>query len=303
MDAIATESLVKRYGDRRGIDGVSLRVPAGSLFGFIGPNGAGKTTTIRILLGLLFPTAGHARLFGRDVVADGPAARAGVGYVPGESHVYPDLRVGELLAFLGRFHAGDPRRRRAELAEALDLDLGARAIDLSLGNRKKVAITAALQHRPRLVVLDEPTNGLDPVVRAGLFDLLRAEAAAGTTVFFSSHALAEVQAVCQQVAVLREGRLVAVDDVEALRGRETRRVSASFERGGSAEVLAGLPGIDRLSRDGTAVTFLYDGAMPALLRALAAAAPSDVRIEEPSLEEIFLRHYAPRAPGGHHVDA
>src|SRR5215510_11524659 len=167
MHAIEIDALTKRYGARRGIENVTFSVPAGTMFGFIGPNGAGKTTTIRLLLGLIFPTSGAARLFGRDVAA-GPAARAGVGYVPGETSLYPAMRVADLLAFAGRFHPGDHARRRAELAEAFDVDLAARAGELSLGNRKKVAIVAALQHRPRLVVLDEPTSGLDPVIKARL---------------------------------------------------------------------------------------------------------------------------------------
>ncbi len=296
MHAIEIDSLTKRYGRRRGIEDVTFSVPAGTMFGFIGPNGAGKTTTIRLLLGLIFPTAGAARLFGRDVATAGPAARAGVGYVPGETSLYPAMRVRDLLAFLGRFHPGDHARRRAELADAFDLDLAARAGELSLGNRKKVAIAAALQHRPRLAVLDEPTNGLDPVIKSRLFEVLREDVAAGSTVFFSSHALAEVQAECRAVAVVSEGRLVAVDDIAALRGRHARRVRATFD--GSPVALAGVPGVLGLVRDGTTATFLYEGPMAALLAVLAAAAPTDVQIVEPSLEEIFLHYYA---KGGDHV--
>jgi ABC-2 type transport system ATP-binding protein len=287
--AIELERLTKRYGVHRGIDDVSFSVPAGTIFGFIGPNGAGKTTTIRVLLGLIAPTAGAARVLGRDVVTDGPAARADVGYVAGETNLYPRMRTGELLAWLGEFHAGDHAARRRELAAALELDLGARTDELSLGNKKKVAIVGALQHRPSLIVLDEPSNGLDPVVRARLHDLLREEAARGATVFFSSHELAEVQAVCKSVAVLREGKLAAVGEVATLRGREVRRVRA---RGGALASVEQLNGVAGFARDGEHVTFLYDGPMPALLAALAAAAPDDVRIDEPSLEEIFLRYYA-----------
>jgi ABC-2 type transport system ATP-binding protein len=292
--AIELERLTKRYGVHRGIDDVSFRVPAGAIFGFIGPNGAGKTTTIRVLLGLIAPTSGAARVFGRDVVTDGPAVRAEIGYVAGETHLYPRLSAGELLAWLAGFHAGEHAARRRELATALDLDLGARTDDLSLGNRKKVAIVGALQHRPRLIVLDEPSNGLDPVVRARLHELLRDEAARGATVFFSSHELAEVQAVCKSVAVLREGKVAAVGDVATLRGREVRRVRARCGALGSLDDLAGVAGV---ARDGDDVTFLYDGPMPALLAVLAAAAPDDVRIDEPSLEEIFLRYYAPTESG------
>jgi ABC-2 type transport system ATP-binding protein len=295
--AIEFDRLTKRYGAARGIDEVSFRVPARTIFGFIGPNGAGKTTTIRILLGLIAPSAGAARVFGRDVATAGATARASIGYVPGESHFYPRQSAGALLAYLGRFHPGDHAARRRELAALLELELGRRTEDLSLGNRKKVGVIAALQHRPRLIVLDEPSNGLDPVIRARLHELLRDEVARGATIFLSSHELAEVQAVCRGVAVLREGRVIAVGDVETLRGREVRQVRAAFARPEAADPAAAelerLAGVAELARDGAVVRFLYDGPTPALLAALAAAAPVDVRIDEPSLEEIFLRYYAP----------
>lgn len=294
MFAIELEALTKRYGAQRGIEDITLQVPSGTLFGFIGPNGSGKSTTIRTLLGLLQPTSGRARLLGRDVVTAGPAARLAVGYVPGETHFY-DLRVDELLRYIGRFHPGDHDKRRRELVEAFELDLRARALDLSLGNRKKVSIVAALQHRPRLVVLDEPTNGLDPVMQGRLFEVLEEEVTRGATVFFSSHVLSEVQRVCRTVAVLSEGRLVAVEDVEKLRGRQVRRVRATFAEPPEAlPSLTSLAGVDGLAREERSVSFLYGGPMPALLAALAEAAPVDVSIEEPSLEEIFLRHYARR---------
>jgi ABC-2 type transport system ATP-binding protein len=305
MEAIAIDHLTKRYGDRRGIEDATFHVEAGEIFGFIGPNGAGKTTTIRILLGLLAPTSGTARLFETDVVAGGAAARAGVGYVAGESHLYPDLRAGELLAYLARFHRGDCAGRARELASLLDLDLAVPAGELSLGNQKKVAIIAALQHAPRLLVLDEPTSGLDPVIKARLFDLLRDRVAGGATVFFSSHALAEVEAVCGRVAIVNEGRIVAIDDVGALRRRAMRRVVAGFDGGGSGDALAGLArtlaGVQDFERHGATIAFLYRGEIPPLLDALAAAGPSDVRIEEASLEDVFLHDFAPAAPRGRHV--
>jgi ABC-2 type transport system ATP-binding protein len=288
--AIAVTGLTKRYGARRGIDGVTFEVPASTLFGFIGPNGAGKTTTIRILLGLLRPLSGSARLFGVDAVADGPAARAGIGYVPSETNLYPRMRVRELLAYFGSFHAGDHAPRRRELVELLEVDVGARASELSLGNRKKVAIVAALQHRPRLAILDEPSTGLDPVMQARLHELLRGEVARGATVFFSSHALAEVQSVCKTVAVVREGKLLAVEDVASLRARAVRRVRASFA--GAPPELGALPGVAQVERGDHALAFVYAGEPAPLLEALARARPKDVTIEEPSLDDIFLRFYA-----------
>jgi ABC-2 type transport system ATP-binding protein len=294
MNAIELEGLSKSYGGRRGIAEVTLAVPAASLFGFIGPNGAGKTTTIRILLGLLAPTAGSARLFGRD--CRDARAREGVGYVPGETHLMPGMRVGALLAYLGAFHPGDHTRRRDELARTLDLDLAAPTDDLSLGNKKKVAIVAALQFAPRLVVLDEPTSGLDPVVRARLFDVLRDAVAGGATVFLSSHVLAEIEALCRRVAIVADGRVVSVGDVVDLRRRAMRHVSASFDGGGDSGVLINLlrrlDGVSELAHHGTEVRFAYRGAMPPLLDALAAAAPADVRVDAATLEDIFLDDFA-----------
>jgi ABC-2 type transport system ATP-binding protein len=245
-----------------------------------------------VLLGLLRPTSGRARILGRDIEQRGPAAREGVTYVPGETNFYNELRVQELLTYFGRYHAGDHARRRAELVEAFDLDLGARAGDLSLGNRKKVAIVAALQTRPRLVILDEPTSGLDPVMQSRLFDVLQDCVREGATAFFSSHVLSEVQRVCRTVAVVNEGRLVAVEDVDTLRARQLHHVRASgMESPTASGTLAALSGVDRFARDDGTVSFYYGGPMPVLLEALAAARPMNVRIEEPSLEEIFLRHY------------
>jgi ABC-2 type transport system ATP-binding protein len=287
--AIAVEGLTKRYGARRGIEDVTFEVPEGSLFGFIGPNGAGKTTTIRILLGLLRPLAGSARLFGSDAVAHGPAARAGIGYVPSETNLYPRMRVRDLLAYLGSFHPGAHDARRRELVDVLEVDMAARAHELSLGNRKKVAIVAALQHRPRLAILDEPSTGLDPVMQTRLHDVWRGEVARGATLFFSSHVLAEVQAVCKTVAVVREGRLLAVEDVASLRERALRRVRAAFAS--EPPELAALAGVQRVARGDRSLEFLYAGAPAPLLEALARARPTSVTIEEPSLDDIFLRFY------------
>jgi ABC-2 type transport system ATP-binding protein len=288
--AIELSHVDKSYGPRRGIEDVSLDVPIGTLFGFIGPNGAGKTTTIRILLGLLAPTRGVARLFGVScATAD---ARESVGYVAGETHLVPGMRVSRLLAYLGSFHAGDHRARRAELVARFDLDPDAPTDDLSLGTKRKVALVAALQHAPRLLVLDEPTSGLDPIIRARLCDTLRDEVGRGTTVFLSSHVLSEVEALCSRVAVIANGRLVTVDDVTALRARKVRRVSATFAGGGDGTALQRLAtlmaGVSGLERHGTSITFSYRGPMPPLLDALAASSPTDVQIDTPSLEDVFL---------------
>jgi ABC-2 type transport system ATP-binding protein len=289
MHAIEVKQVTKSYRGRRGIVDVSFDVPEGAVFGFIGPNGAGKTTTIRILLGLLQPNNGDARLFGVDVTADGPRARSGVGYVPGETNLYPRMRVADLLAYYGRFHDGDHSARRRELVERFELDVSARASELSLGNRKKVALVVAFQHKPRLAILDEASTGLDPVMQARLHELLGEEAARGATVFFSSHVLSEVQTVCKQVAIIGGGKLLAVEDVAALRARAVRRVRVTFDDDVTS---IQLPNSHEVQRNGRSLSFLYDGPAPALLDALARAAPLDVTIEEPSLDDIFMRYYA-----------
>lgn len=302
---IAFERLTKLYPGGRGVRDLELQIERGEMFGFIGPNGAGKSTAIRTLLGLLFPTAGQVRLLGRDATREGPQLRARVGYLPSEPRLYDGMTVGEILAHTGRFFAGDTWARRRELAAAIDLDLSRRADDLSLGNKKKVALVAALQHAPEVLVLDEPTSGLDPLVQARLFELLRAERGRGATVFFSSHVLSEVERECERVAIIREGRIVEVARVEALRARQVKRVRARVK--GEATRLAGLAGVRELQREGADhgsedrgvnLRFVFAGAVPELLAALAAEQVEDVTIEEPSLEEVVLSRYGPEAGGG-----
>jgi ABC-2 type transport system ATP-binding protein len=287
MSAISLNQLTKHYGARRGVADVTFEVAAGSLFGLIGPNGAGKSTTIRTLLGLLRPTRGSARLLGEDVTTHGPRCRARVGYVPGENQFDPSLTVAEVLAFRAAFHRGDHRARQAELLDTFELERSARAEELSLGNKKKLALVAALQHRPEVLVLDEPTNGLDPVMQARLFDVLEAEAKRGVAVLFSSHVLSEVQRVCRTVAVLTDGRVAAIEDIETLRRRQLRRVHVQ----GAVAGLEQVAGVRDWQPTARGAVFLFAGEPPPLLAALAARALSDVRIEEPSLEEIVLQHY------------
>lgn len=288
MSALSLKQLTKRYGARRGIEAIDLEVPEGVLYGLIGPNGAGKSTTLRTLLGLLRPTGGQALLLGLDATRDGAKARAQVGYVPGENQFDPGLTVQQVLEWRAGLYPGEHRSRQRQLMETFELEPLARADDLSLGNKKKLAIVAALQHRPKLLILDEPTNGLDPVMQSRLFEVLQAEVREGVTVLFSSHVLSEVQRVCRTVAVLAEGRLRAVEDVEALRRRQLRRVHVV---GADLERLRQLPGSSRFEATAQGGSLLYAGALPPLLTALAAMAPTDLRIEEPSLEEIVMQHY------------
>ena len=200
--------LTKNYGKARGVTDLTLHVPAGSCFGFIGPNGAGKSTTIRTLLGLISPTSGSAEVLGLDCVKDRPAILAQVGYMPSEAMFYPDMRVSEVIRLSAGLRKRDCREEAGALCEALELNVRKRIRELSLGNRKKVSIVCAMQHRPRLYVLDEPTSGLDPLVQRAFWSQLEERRREGATVFLSSHVLYEVQRYCDRAAIIREGRLV-----------------------------------------------------------------------------------------------
>ena len=213
---IKTTNLTKSYGKARGVTGLTLHVPEGSCFGFIGPNGAGKSTTIRTLLGLLSPTSGSAKIMGLDCVRERTAILSQVGYMPSEAMFYPNLRASEVIRLSADLRRRDCRRDAAALCEALELDGKKRIRELSLGNRKKVSIVCAMQHRPRLYVLDEPTSGLDPLVQRAFWSLLEERRREGATVFLSSHVLYEVQRYCSRAAIIREGRLVIEGTVEAL---------------------------------------------------------------------------------------
>jgi ABC-2 type transport system ATP-binding protein len=296
MTAIEFDGLSKVYRGGQGVRDLRLTVLEGEVFGFIGPNGAGKSTTIRTLLGLLRTTGGEARIFGQRAQV-GAHARGDVGYVPSEPGVYERLTVGDMLAYFGRFRSQDTSARRAELCAAFDLDPTRRADDLSLGNRKKVALVAAMQHFPRLLVLDEPTSGLDPVVQQRLFELLEGERRRGVTVFFSSHVLAEVERVCNRVALIKAGRLVEVADVAALRARQTRRVHLALAGPDAMPGVLSCPGVEGVNRQGSQLSFELSAALPPVLEALAVdcrqGTVTDVRIDRPSLEEVVLKHYQP----------
>lgn len=289
MNPIELSHLTKFYGSNRGVEDLSLTVHEGEIYGFIGPNGAGKSTTIRALLGLIRPTSGSARLFGRDCISDGPEARRQVGYLPGEVFYYENMRVIELLNYSAGFYPGDHSRRIRELAECMELDLDRRIGELSFGNKKKVGIVQGLLHEPRLLLLDEPTAGLDPLMQQRFFDLLRAENARGVTVFFSSHILSEVQRLCHRVAVLRQGRLVAEQTLETLRAQSCSRVRLSARHPAPEQFRA--DGISDLHISGSEVSLLYCGSPGDLLDLLRGLCLHSLWIEEPSLEEIFLHYY------------
>lgn len=287
MQAIQTENLTKFYGRARGIEGLDLEVEAGEFFGFIGPNGAGKSTTIRTLLGLIAPTGGSARVLGLDIRTQRQEILRQVGYLPAEAFFYPGQRVRDVLRLSAGLRRKDCTATARELCRRLQLDTSARVDALSFGNRKKVGIVCALQHDPALLILDEPTGGLDPLMQREFFSILRERNAAGATVFLSSHILSEVQRHCTRAGVIRDGRLIACGKVEDLADTGARRV---LVRGNPD--LTGLPGVRGLENLEDGVRFLYSGPMQPLLQTLAAAPVRDVQITEPDLEEVFLHYYA-----------
>ena len=288
--AIQTERLTKYYGQvvrTKGIENVSLSVETGDFFGFIGPNGAGKSTTIRILLGLIAPTAGRAQVFGRDVGKDRVRILADVGYLPAEAAFYSGMRVRDVLQLSARLHRRDCRQETALLCERLELDVNKKVDELSLGNRKKVGIVCALQHKPSLYILDEPTSGLDPLMQREFYALLQERNREGATVFLSSHVLSEVARYCRHAGIIRQGELIAVDAVEKLCHAGVKRVTL---RG--TEAVPPLAGIRDVRAEDNGVTFLFSGQTPELIRALAGLPFDDMTVADPDLEEIFLHYYA-----------
>jgi ABC-2 type transport system ATP-binding protein len=290
MDAIATHELCKSYGRCEALHNLNLDVPSGSLFGFLGPNGAGKTTVIRILLGLLRASAGQARLFGLDAWQAGPRARAEVGYLPGDVRFDDHLTGRQTLSFFAAARRQDARAEIKRLGARFDVDLDLRVRSYSRGMKQKLGLIQVLMHRPRLLLLDEPTTALDPLIRRILNEELRTVAGEGRTVLFSSHTLSEVEELCDQVAILREGRLVVRDTIAALRARAPRRVELRFDAGAAApaEVPPGLAVVEQTERR---LTGTWTGPLQGLVVWLARCQVEDVSIGAPSLEDVFLAHY------------
>lgn len=283
---IKTENLTKYYGKARGIIGLDLEVKQGECFGFIGPNGAGKSTTIRTLLGLISPTSGSAKVLGKDIVTQKQDILRETGYLPSEAVFYSGMKVRDILKLSADLRGKDCSKEAAVLCERLDLDITRKAEDLSFGNRKKVAIVCALQSNPSLLILDEPTGGLDPLMQHEFFEIIRERNQSGTTVFISSHILSEVQNNCTRAAVIREGRIIACDNVDELGRSNAKRVSISGEID-----LAGLEGIKDLQTGERNTSFLYSGDMNTLIQRLSKCKVADLSISEPDLEEIFLHYY------------
>jgi ABC-2 type transport system ATP-binding protein len=291
--AVRAEQLTKSYGPVRALDALDLTVVAGEVFGFLGPNGAGKSTTIRLLLGQARPTAGRAWILGVPA-ADVAAAHARLAHVPADVALWPALTGAETLELLANLGPGTDRAYRDELVERFGLDPSKRARAYSSGNRQKVALVAAFATRAPLLVLDEPTSGLDPLMEQQFRSAVREARDRGQAVFLSSHQLAEVEAVCDRVGILRDGRLVDVAEVTALRALHRTEVEAVVA--GPVPDLSGVPGVSAAQVDAGRLRFSLTGSPAPALRALAAADVTALRLHEPSLEEIFLGYYGAVRP-------
>lgn len=291
VNALEVSGLAKQFGSMRALGGVSFSVAPGEVFGYLGPNGAGKTTTLRILLGLMRASAGSASIFGRR--AGDPASRADIGFVPGDLRLYTDMTAAATLDYFARFRPDKPPRLRAMLVDALGVDgatLDKRVKFLSHGTRQKIGLIAAMQHDPALLLLDEPTNGLDPLVQRAFRRIVCDFASRSRTVFLSSHVLSEVEAVCNRVAILRQGELVALETIDRLREKVVRKLSVRF-RGEMPAGLQSLAGVARSEVHGCEASLWVQGDVNPLLRALAATDVDSLVFPEAQLEDIFLGYY------------
>jgi ABC-2 type transport system ATP-binding protein len=293
---ISTQGLTKHYGAIEALNDLTLDVRPGEIFGFLGPNGAGKSTAIRTLLGFLHPTSGSARVLGLDVVDDSVEIRRLTGYLPGGVALYDSMTGEQVLDYLARLQ-GRRAHRRAELVERLRMpasDLRRRIRDYSRGMRQKIGVIQALQHDPELAILDEPSEGLDPLMQQAFYGILADLRAEGRTIFFSSHILSEVERVCDRVGIIRHGRLMAVHEVRELLARRRRKISIRWR--GAAPDPATLPGVDDVTVDGDRLFGTLHGDISEFVRAIASPSLEDLTIEPASLEEAFLEYYADDAP-------
>jgi ABC-2 type transport system ATP-binding protein len=292
---IEAERLTKSYGSHRGIIDVDLAIQEGEVFGFLGPNGAGKTTTIRTFLDLIRPTSGVARVFGIESSVDPVAIHRRVGYIPGEFALYDRLTGGQTIQYFANLRGGVDPHYQQDLIGRLDLDPSRRFKEYSKGNKQKVGIVIALQHRPDLLVLDEPTSGLDPLVQQSFFGLVQEAKAEGRTVFLSSHILGEVEKTCARVAIIREGRIVKTDTVEALRDLAHHQVELRFTNTVPVAAFESLPGVSDVVADDHVLRLRVTGAITPVVRAAAQYDLLDFVSREPSLEETFLAQYGRQA--------
>ncbi len=289
MNTIEIKNLTKYYGKAKGCENVSFEVKQGEIFGFIGPNGAGKSTTIRTMLSLIYPTSGEITIFGKDAIQYGPEIRKEIGYLPSEIFYYDKMKVIDLLKYSASFYKKDCTERIYELAEIMELDLNRRIQDLSYGNKKKVGIVQGLLHSPKLLVLDEPTSGLDPLMQQKFFRLIAEENKKGATVLFSSHILSEVQQLCDRVAIIKEGEIVSIQDIQELKHDNYKKFHITGTGLNSGRF--NMEGVMNLEESDEDVKFLFKGDINVIVSELSKLNLKDVVIEEPTLEEIFMHYY------------
>lgn len=288
---ITLRGLTKYYGRIRGIEDVDLQVNGGEIFGYLGPNGAGKTTTIRLLLDFIRPDRGQALVFGLDARRDGVRVRGKLGYLPGELALYGNFTVQEMLRFLFGLRKGADWGFAAELAKRLDCPWRQKIASLSQGNKRKVGLIQALMHRPELIILDEPSGGLDPLVQQELYAILRDCRAHGQTVFLSSHNLAEVEKICDRVGIIRNGRIAAVEKIADLQTRSLRNVEIRFAGPVPPRLFAGLPNVRVVEEGNGSVKCRVQGDIDSLIKELSRYDVADFLCQYPTLEEIFLAYY------------
>ncbi|MCC6616949.1 MAG: ABC transporter ATP-binding protein [Anaerolineae bacterium] len=295
LPIIEINGLTKTYAGRKGghkaLDSLTLNAYQGEILGYLGPNGAGKTTTIRLLLDLIRPTSGSARMFGLDVNHDSVAIRKRIGYLPAELALWENQTSLEIIRYFGRARGGVDMRYVRELAERLEFDLTKKIRQYSTGNKRKIGLILALMHKPDLLILDEPSSGLDPLMQQLFIQLLREARDNGQTIFLSSHMLSEVQAVCDRVAILRDGRLQTIDRVDALTHVDFYWVNLRLREGVSLDLFRDLPGVNDVSVNGDQIRLRLNGDFEPLLQALDGHYIVDVRTEDPTLEEVFLNYY------------
>lgn len=289
MNVIEIKNLTKTYGKSRGIENVNLKVNKGEIFGFIGPNGAGKSTTIKLLLNIIFPTSGEAKILNLDCVADTVKIKESIGYVPSEVRYYDNMKVQEIIDYAKSFRKNADSDYINELCKLFDVELEKNISELSLGNKKKVAIVQALLHKPKVLILDEPTNGLDPLIQQKLFATLLRVKEEGTTIFLSSHNLTEVEEFCDRVAIIKEGKIIDVRNISDFAHKKIKRVTVKLSENVQEELVS--IGAENLEKDKNSFTFNYNGDINKLLSVVGKYKLEDLIIEEKKLSEAFMSYY------------
>jgi ABC-2 type transport system ATP-binding protein len=295
---IEAQGLTKRYGGARGVEDLTFAVGTGEAFGFLGPNGAGKTTTIRTLLDFVRPTSGSVRVFGLDPRREGVRVHERVGYLPGELALYERMTGEGVLRSFVELRRGGPAvwARAAQLAERLGVDLSRRIHELSHGNKQKIGLVQAFMHDPELLILDEPTQGLDPLVQQTFYAMVNEERARGATIFLSSHVMPEVERLCDRVGIIREGHLAAIADIGEVKSKALRRIEFRFAEPVNASAFERVPGVKKVSAHGDSLLLSVEGSVDAVVKEAARHRVVSLETHEPSLEEAFLAFYRSEDP-------